>query len=695
MPALIRRVRTVAARAFGFAATLLAVPTPPGPVDPVPRASFARWVARRNDRLSGNKPVAPKSAETASAQPRVAVVVHAYFTDLLPQLIDSLKTIPVPFDLIVTNASGSPLPLDVSGLDRLVSSVVVDVTNRGRDILPLIEVVNADLLEPYELVLKVHTKKSVWRESHETLGGDGAAWRDTLLDDLLGSEARVAAILSAFAADRTLGLVTANNSLLGPEYWGGDEENTAALLRRLELELVPDALQFAAGSMYWVRGFVLQGLRALDLIAEDFEEEAGQVDGTTAHAVERAIGILTREAGYRMAEVAAVDGGTVDGDSAGDAADEASARPEADGAEYFAPDAPRASRCRIVPFYLPQFHRFEENDRWWGRGFTEWSNVAAAKPVFHGHRQPMLPSDLGYYDLSSDAVRRDQYALARGAGIEGFMYYYYWFAGRKLMDGPVTRLVESDDDAPFCIMWANENWTRRWDGSEQNILIAQDYDEVPATQFIDDVIDLLKDPRYIRLDGKPLIAIYRPTQIPGFEDVLEHWRQVARDAGLGGLSIITVDVGRGMQGIEGDPLNHGIDAYLEFAPHNRRWTSVLREPLAVDARFQGNILSYAAMAHDAELALLEPVDERRYPGVMVNFDNTPRRQWQPDLWYGANPYTFRRWLDAAVSAVADRAPDQRMVFVNAWNEWAEGAVLEPSQRFGRSYLLATRDVVVR
>lgn len=676
MPAFIRRARSAAARTLSFAASMLAVPTPPSPLDPVPRASFARWVARRNDRLRGSKPAAPGAGGDAVAQPRVAVVVHAYFTDLLPQVIDSLRTIPVPFDLIVTNASGAPLPLDVSGLDRLVHSVVLDVSNRGRDILPLIEVVNADLLEPYELVLKVHTKKSVWRKSHDTLSGDGATWRDALLEDLLGSEARVEAILSAFADDRTLGLVTANASLLGPEYWGGDEENTAALLRRLELELVPDALQFAAGSMYWVRGFVLQGLRALDLIAEDFEEEAGQVDGTTAHAVERAIGILTREAGYRMTEVQNVTG--TEGGSA-----------------YFTPDAPRSTRCRIVPFYLPQFHRFEQNDRWWGRGFTEWSNVAAAKPVFHGHRQPMLPGDLGYYDLSSDAVRRDQFALAHAAGIEGFMYYYYWFAGQRLMDGPVNLLAASDDDAPFCIMWANENWTRRWDGSERDILIAQDYDKVPATQFIDDVLDLLKDPRYIRLDGKPLIAIYRPTQIPDFEDVLAHWRDVARDAGLGGLTILTVDVGRGMQGIEGDPLDHGIDAYLEFAPHNRRWTSMLRESLSVDARFQGNILSYAAMVRDAERTLLEPVDERRYPGVMVNFDNTPRRQWQPDLWYGANPYTFRRWLDAAVSAVADREPDHRMVFVNAWNEWAEGAVLEPSQRFGRSYLLATRDVAFR
>ena len=199
----------------------------------------------------------------------------------------------------------------------------------------------------------------------------------------------------------------------------------------------------------------------------------------------------------------------------------------------------------------------------------------------------------------------------------------------------------------------------------------------------------------MRIDGKPVIAIYRPTQIPNFEAVLEHWRAVAEEAGIGDLFILTVDVGRGMDGVVGDPKAHGIDAFLEFAPHNRRWTPLLRDDLLVDSRFEGNILSYAAMVRDAELNLLRPVEEHRYPGIMVNFDNTARRQWQPDLWYGANPYTFRRWLDAAVSAVADREPDHRVVYINAWNEWAEGAVLEPSQRFGSTFLLATRDVARR
>jgi lipopolysaccharide biosynthesis protein len=245
-------------------------------------------------------------------------------------------------------------------------------------------------------------------------------------------------------------------------------------------------------------------------------------------------------------------------------------------------------------------------------------------------------------------------------------------------------------------MWANENWSRRWDGSESSILIAQDYDEVPAEQFIDDVMHLLLDPRYIRVDGKPLIAVYKIAQLPNFVETLKHWRARAAEAGLPGLHIVTVDVGREMDGIDGDPSDYGIDALLEFAPHNRRWATVdWRRLNRLDHRFRGNALSYPEIVISSELALRQPVDERRYPGVMVNFDNTARRQWRQDLWYGSNPYTFRRWLNSAISAISDRDPERRIVFVNAWNEWAESAVLEPSQRFGRTFLLAVRDALLR
>jgi hypothetical protein len=241
-------------------------------------------------------------------------------------------------------------------------------------------------------------------------------------------------------------------------------------------------------------------------------------------------------------------------------------------------------------------------------------------------------------------------------------------------------------------MWANENWTRRWDGRESDVLVAQDYASVPAEGFIDDILRFLADERYMTIDGRKIVAIYRPGQIPDLGGVIAGWRARARAAGVGELFVMSVDVDREFHGIDGAPGRFGLDGLLGFPPHNHVWQRLSHEGLGVDPRFSGNILSYAATAAAAEERLRAGLDPTFFPGVMTAFDNTPRRQWAPDLWYGANPYTFRRWLAAAVDAVLDRPSEQRIVFVNAWNEWAEGAVLEPSDRFGRTFLQAARDV---
>lgn len=678
MASLGRRIRRNVSAVFQIAASGIAPHEVVAPPERHP-ADYAAWVDRRTGKLRPTLPDAWSSLyEYPESPARIAVLIHVFYTDLVPELCEQLQNIPVPFDLIVTNASGEALdlPLDDVGMVRHVA--VLPVANHGRDILPLVEVVNAGLLDPYEVVLKIHTKKSVWREEHSELAGSGDAWRSSLYSTVLGTTENVETILGSFTEDPSIGIVTADEDIVGTEFWGGDLERTRTLMRRLQLTVSEHDLRFASGSVYWIRGFLLQGLRAFAMDAEDFEAEAGQVDGTTAHAVERALGLVTQEAGYRIAGRNTLE----------PPAPEAWRRLET--------GTPRIPRARVIPFYLPQFHTFPENDQWWGNGFTEWSNVTAARPLFQGHNQPLLPSELGFYDLSVEGVRDRQFELARSAGLEGFMYYYYWFSGKKLMDMPVERLHEGQGDQPFCLMWANENWSRRWDGSESSILIAQDYDEVPAEQFIDDVMHLLLDPRYIRVDSKPLIAVYKIAQLPDVAATLRHWRKRAEEEGLPGLHIVTVDVGRELDGVEGDLAEYGIDAFLEFAPHNRQWSLMdLTEFEKLDERFSGHIMSYPEMVTSSELVLRKPVEPERYPGVMVNFDNTARRQWQPDLWYGSNPYTFRRWLNAAISAISDREPEHRVVFLNAWNEWAESAVLEPSQRFGRTFLLAVRDAVLR
>ncbi|MEP6527335.1 MAG: glycoside hydrolase family 99-like domain-containing protein [Nocardioidaceae bacterium] len=644
-----------------------------GPRLPV---DFENWLERRSGRKTAEFPDTWRARDDLYVEDpsTVGVLLHVFYPELLPELLMQLDTIPVRFDLIVTDATGEHVRLDRADVPRARHIVVLEVDNHGRDIWPMVQVVNAGLLDPYEIVLKLHTKRSEWRAEHADLPGTGEAWRANLMSDLLGTRDNVTEILGAFADNPDLGIVTARGNVLGPEFWGGDLAITRELLRRLELQVHTEQLRFPAGSFYWARGFVLQGLRALALTSEDFDREAGQVDATTAHGIERSMGLLADEAGLLLRERPELS------------------RPSEEAWQRYEYGSYRLHRTRVIPFYLPQFHPIPENDRWWGTGFTEWTNVSAARPVYQGHNQPNLPADLGFYDLRLDTVRQAQMDLAAAHGIEGFMYYYYWFAGRRVLSEPIEALLASDVNKPFCLMWANENWTRRWDGRTSDVLMGQDYDRIPATQFIDDVLPFLQDSRYLRVDGRPVVAVYRVGQIPDLESVLDHWRERARGAGLGELLLLNVDVAREFDGLDGAAKATGLDGTLGFPPHNLKWQWVPHAGLRVDSRFTGNILDYGAMIRDAERRMSD-LDDGAFPGVMVTFDNTARRQWNSDIWFGSNPYSFRRWLAAACSAVAHREHDQRIVFVNAWNEWAESAVLEPSHRYGRTFLLAVRDVV--
>ena len=657
---------------------VLAVSPPPFSDHSGSPADFASWIDRGMGSRSGSFPAAwTKRVDLPIANPtRVALVVHVFYPELLDEIIRRLPAIPVEFDLIATNASGSPISIDSSLVPNASTCLVLDVENRGRDLWPLAQLVNAGLLDPYELILKIHTKRSDWRDDHGGLAGTGSSWREQLLDQLLGNTSNVEAILDAFAASPRLGVVTADGSVLGPDFWGDNELVTANLLRRLELDLRPNDLVFPAGSMYWARGFVLQGLRALGLSAEDFEDEAGQVNATTANSLERLIGIVAREAGLSVEERSHL-----------------TPEPAAAGMwRRFEPGTESSPRMRVVPFYLPQFHTIPENDRWWGTGFTEWTNVVAAKPMFLGHHQPMLPTTTGFYDLRHPETVALQASLAENAGVAGWMYYHYWFAGHQLLEAPIRSRLADDIPLPFCLMWANENWTRRWDGRTNDVLISQRYDDVPSSRFITDVLPILQDPRYLRVEGRALIAIYRPGQIPDLAAVIARWREVAREEGVGELLVLNVDVAKEFHGIEGDHADSGLDGSLGFPPHNAHWEWLSYQHVGAEPGFAGNILSYRAMVEDSIRKWASGIPDEFFPGVMVNFDNTARRQWHPDVWYGANPYTFRRWLAAAAAAVAHRDFERRVVFINAWNEWAEGAVLEPSDRFGSTLLLATRDV---
>ncbi|MGO1943988.1 MAG: glycoside hydrolase family 99-like domain-containing protein [Ancrocorticia sp.] len=673
---LVRRAQYVAARGRNAAINILSAGNVHGFRSEHP-ADFTEFVNRQGGRQNSGFPDKWRVEDQSNFDDpaRVGVVIHCFYRDLLDELLDRLSYLPVDFDLFITNASGEAIDVP-SDLPHLGHTVIVDVENHGRDIFPMVQLVNSGVLDPYDLILKLHTKRSPWRDGHEQLGGDGAQWKDQFLHDLVGSPERVRQILNEFAGDSSLGMMTAEGSIVDKEFWGGDQRIATQLMKRIEMGIDPDQLHFASGSMYWTRGFIIQGLRAFNLQPADFDEEAGQVDATTAHAIERILGIVTEEAGLHLEDVTSLTTSAVDGD----------------GYRRFERDAARHARAQVIPFYLPQFHDSPQNNRWWGKGFTEWSNVAGAVPAYRGHYQPRLPTELGFYDLGSNQVREDQAELAKQHGIASFMYYYYWFSGERVLNLPIEMLHESDTDMPFCIMWANENWTRRWDGRSEDILVGQDYSKVPAETFIDDVMEFLADERYTKVDGKALLAVYRPAQMENFAEVVKHWRARAREEGVGELYILAVSVAEEFDGLGSDVRVYGIDGTLQFPPHNLPWVAGPATEAGLDSRWRGNFMSYQESVK-ASLTLSGTLSDHEYPGAMVAFDNTARRQWKADTWYGSNPYTFHRWVMGLVNSVMPREPKDRIVFINAWNEWAEAAVLEPTTRFGRTFLLALRDAV--
>jgi capsular polysaccharide biosynthesis protein len=337
----------------------------------------------------------------------------------------------------------------------------------------------------------------------------------------------------------------------------------------------------------------------------------------------------------------------------------------------------------VVAFYLPQFHPMPENDKWWGKGFTEWTNVTKASPLFEGHYQPHLPTDLGFYDLRVRETQHDQIALAKQYGIDAFCFHYYWFNGKRLLDKPVDAfLPDKSADISFCLCWANENWTRRWDGAEKELLIAQQYEPGWREAFIDSIAPFLRDERYLRVRGKPLLVVYAPQRIPDTHETVLCWRDYCRRIGIGEIHMVAALT----HGNE-DYSAFGFDAGVQFPPHNfavRNFNDVV----PVYEPFQGFFVEYGDMARFYLGYRYE--DRPVYRTVFPSWDNTARVKNRALVVLGASPDNYERWLRSAIHLTqSDRAPDEQLVFVNAWNEWAEGCHLEPDRKFGKGYLEAT------
>jgi len=341
-----------------------------------------------------------------------------------------------------------------------------------------------------------------------------------------------------------------------------------------------------------------------------------------------------------------------------------------------------ASGLRLIAFHLPQFHPIPENDLWWGKGFTEWRNVCRAEPLFPGHHQPQLPADLGFYDLRLAESRIAQAELARRHGIHGFCHYHYWFQGKRLLERPVAdMLATGQPDFPFCLCWANEPWSRRWDGSDSEVLQPQQYSAEDDLAHIRWLLGPLSDPRAIRVHGRPMFMVYRGDQLPDPSRTIDCWRREAERAGLPGLYLVAVETG---WDAGWDATRVGFDAKVLFQP---QFSLLAGAPRLAAGPSKTRIFDYDAAW--PVLAAADPVPYLRFDTVCPGWDNTARKGEDAWVLHHNTPASYERWLALAIGRALERPAEERIVFINAWNEWAEGAHLEPDRRDGRAFLEAT------
>jgi lipopolysaccharide biosynthesis protein len=347
----------------------------------------------------------------------------------------------------------------------------------------------------------------------------------------------------------------------------------------------------------------------------------------------------------------------------------------------------KAERARLVAFYLPQYHPIPENDAWWCKGFTEWTNSASAKPLFPGHYQPHVPADLGFYDLRVPETREAQAEMARRYGIEAFCYYHYWFSGRRLLERPFTEVLRSGrPDFPFCLCWANQTWSGVWHGASDRILVEQTYPgEDDHRAHFTALLPALRDKRYLLVDGKPLFLVYSPQDIPEPRNMLHLWRKLAINAGLKGLYLLAAS-----WDATWDARQLGYDGTVLHPPLQRRrwypWSSPLRKIKTRLERKLGlpTIRSYARMLPGMLPRRLPNADT--LPTVIPNWDNTPRSGADGLVLHGSTPALFRQHFRHALALVRELPVERRLVFIKSWNEWAEGNHLEPDLRYGTGYL---------
>lgn len=608
-----------------------------------------------------------------NAKRKIGVHLHLYYKDMLDECISYLNNIKVDFDLYVSVSDDSDT-ISIAqtfrrGIDHVVNVYVECVPNRGRDIAPLIIQFGTRLLD-YDFVLHMQTKKS----PHSSIFG---TWFNEIVGTLLGSPndngVQVNEIFDLLSKDAKIIYPEPNNNIvLDRSGWSDNYALAKDLLERYSEYRIEDfpVVEFPQGSMFWARSDAVRTLLSLPLTYEDFPVEPLPSDGTIAHVLERLILVFASNVPGRCYRLHSRD-----------------SIPDFRGYEgqIDFSNSVSSSSIRVLSYYLPQFHPIAENDEWHGKGFTEWTKVRAANPLFRGHYQQHIPHpDIGYYLLDTPEKLRKQTDLMRKSGVYGQVFYHYWFTGKLILDEPARMLLANPDIAmPFCFCWANENWTRRWDGNENEILLGQNYSADDARQFIRYLIPFFQDIRYIRLDDRPVLFVYRPSSIPDIQQYLDIWAEECLANGLKAPYMVAV-LTRGAT----HPAEFGMDAGVERVLHD--WTAggapEIKGELEPYAPINGSVLAYDDVA-DFYTAQKTHKDFTYFRSLVPIWDNTARYGSEAFVVHGSTPERFQKWLESTIQFTKQTLPlDRQFVVINAWNEWAEGAHLEPDTRFGYAYL---------
>lgn len=370
---------------------------------------------------------------------------------------------------------------------------------------------------------------------------------------------------------------------------------------------------------------------------------------------------------------------------------------------------------KLIAMYFPQFHAIPENDAWWGKGFTDWDNVRVAQPQFDGHYQPRVPLNNNYYDQSEIETVRAQVELAKKFGIYGFCHYHYWFDGKQLLETPTDMMMEyAEIDFPFCLSWANETWSRRWDGRDHHILVQQNHPPTEESwrRHFNYLIKAWTDPRAIRVDNKPVFVIYRPHRIHKINQMIAFWRELAMKAGLDGLYLIA----QKQYEFPNRDCLASFDAVFQFQPFESiyspgfdgntvRYSPMYKLVRKLPERLQDLLRGARAKfikeltCHDYDAVWEQLIKIRNenglttYPGAFVDWDNTSRYKHRATIFNGASPERFKFWFEKLIASMPERNLSENLIFMNAWNEWSEGTYLEPDDRHGYQYLEAIKAVL--